>query len=176
MLHGFASKPHLPIIAIPQPSQETLAIVKTLLFLCSGNYYRSRFAEFYFRHLAVEHGLDWHTDSRGLSLTSKNKGDLAIDTLHECQRLGISVEPRRPPLVLQQCDLEDAALVVAVKESEHRPLMRQRFPAWEDRVEYWEVHDVDVARPCDTFPVLRTRVEDLVQRLRSQGGGVRRVG
>jgi len=31
--------------------------MKTALFLCSGNYYRSRYAEFYFNWLAPQHSL-----------------------------------------------------------------------------------------------------------------------
>jgi len=39
-----------------------------ILFLCTGNYYRSRFAEHLFNWLAVKQGLDWQADSRGLAL------------------------------------------------------------------------------------------------------------
>jgi protein-tyrosine phosphatase len=42
--------------------------VKTILFLCSGNYYRSRFAEEQFNHHAELAGLDWVAQSRGLAL------------------------------------------------------------------------------------------------------------
>jgi protein-tyrosine phosphatase len=31
---------------------------KIMLFLCTGNYYRSRFAELLFNHLAKQRGLD----------------------------------------------------------------------------------------------------------------------
>ncbi len=39
-----------------------------ILFLCTGNYYRSRFAENLFNWLATKQGLDWQADSRGLAL------------------------------------------------------------------------------------------------------------
>ena len=39
-----------------------------VLFLCTGNYYRSRFAEVLFNHLARERGLRWRAESRGLDL------------------------------------------------------------------------------------------------------------
>ena len=39
-----------------------------ILFLCTGNYYRSRFAEHLFNWLATKQGLDWQADSRGLAL------------------------------------------------------------------------------------------------------------
>src|SRR5689334_1202389 len=44
-----------------------LFMPKRVLFLCSGNYYRSRFAEILFNHFAKARGLDWHADSRGLA-------------------------------------------------------------------------------------------------------------
>ena len=38
---------------------------KTVLFLCTGNYYRSRFAEVLFNSLAGKMGLPWKASSRG---------------------------------------------------------------------------------------------------------------
>ena len=39
-----------------------------VLFLCTGNYYRSRFAEELFNHLAIQRGLAWRADSAGLEV------------------------------------------------------------------------------------------------------------
>lgn len=141
--------------------------MKTLLFLCTGNYYRSRFAEYYFRHLCPLRGLPWRVDSRGLQLDHRNPGPLSAHTRHECLRLQIEVGPERMPLPLELGDLEAADLVVAVKETEHRPLMRRKFPDWEERIEYWEVHDIDCAPPHVALPQLRLRVEELADRLAS---------
>jgi protein-tyrosine phosphatase len=41
---------------------------KTVLFLCTGNYYRSRFAEVLFNSVAGTMGLPWRASSRGLAL------------------------------------------------------------------------------------------------------------
>ena len=41
---------------------------KTILFLCTGNYYRSRFAEVLFNSLADRMGMPWRASSRGLAL------------------------------------------------------------------------------------------------------------
>ena len=40
--------------------------MREILFLCTGNYYRSRFAEVLFNHLARESGVKAHAASRGL--------------------------------------------------------------------------------------------------------------
>ncbi len=138
---------------------------KKLLFLCTGNYYRSRFAEMYFRHLAVQHGLDWSVDSRGLRISSGNVGLLSWYTQQECDRLGIATQPIRYPLSLTKDDLEIASLTIAVKETEHRPLMRTNFPTWEHEIEYWEIHDLDFATADEALPVLKRHVDDIFERL-----------
>lgn len=137
--------------------------LKKLLFLCTGNYYRSRFAEFYFRHQATQLQLNWSVDSRGLGLSTNNVGPLSQFTLDECARLGICHLPLRPPLALSLEDLQAADLVVAVKEAEHRPLMAKLFPDWMDRIVYWHVHDLDCALPQQALPELSQLVDDLIK-------------
>ena len=140
----------------------------TVLFLCTGNYYRSRFAEFYFEHLARKHHIGWRADSRGLQLSSGNVGPLSEYTVRECERLRIPVGTLRFPLALAEDDLIAADFTVAVKETEHRPLVRANFPEWENRIEYWEVHDLDFALPDEALPRLGRLVEELFERIRGR--------
>lgn len=137
-----------------------------LLFLCTGNYYRSRFAEYYVRHRAGELGLDWSVDSRGLGLTSSNVGPLSRFTIAECDRLGISYQPCRKPLALAQFDLDQSDRTIALKEAEHRPLMKQFFPDWETKISYWHVDDLDCAMPEESLPNLRRLLDELIQSLK----------
>ena len=48
--------------------------MKKILFLCTGNYYRSRYAEEIFNHMARNKGLPWRAFSRGAAerLASEN--------------------------------------------------------------------------------------------------------
>jgi protein-tyrosine-phosphatase len=46
---------------------------KNILFLCTGNYYRSRFAEVLFNSVAGKMGLPWQAYSRGLALERASK-------------------------------------------------------------------------------------------------------
>ncbi len=141
--------------------------MKQVLFLCSANFYRSRFAEHVFNWLAPQQSLPWRADSRGLDLA--RWGDLgsispyAVEALEE-REIPINGNPRRPQQ-LALVDLTESDLVIGVKESEHRPLMAHLFPKWEDAVEYWHVHDLDCAEPVDALPVLENHVRDLVDRL-----------
>jgi protein-tyrosine phosphatase len=139
-----------------------------ILFLCTGNYYRSRLAEELFNHHAERTGLAWRAGSRGLAieLGKDNEGPLSSHVLRFLEQSGVCVggSERYP----RQCTLEElaaATLVVAVKEAEHRPLLRDRFPGWEARVTYWHVHDIDVDAPGKALPEIAVQVEALVTRL-----------
>jgi protein-tyrosine phosphatase len=140
--------------------------MNTVLFLCTGNYYRSRFAELYFNAHSARRGLRWQAQSRGLRLNPLNAGPISRATVLWLQSQGITLpDEHRLPRALSAADLQAAALVVALKEAEHRPLLEQLFPVWADRVEYWHVHDLDFALPEQALPVLVSKVEDLVKRL-----------
>ena len=109
----------------------------TILFLCTGNYYRSRFAEHYFNEQARRRKLGWHASSRGLQPSQDNLGYMSRDALDRLRELGMEPrEPLRLPMDLEWTDLNAATLTVAMNEVEHRPLM--------ERVRYWRIHDVDV--------------------------------
>jgi protein-tyrosine phosphatase len=139
---------------------------KRILFLCTGNYYRSRFAEIFFNWQAKERGLLWVADSRGLALNGCNCGPISRYTLSRLKEQGIEHDTdQRFPLPLAAADLAAADMVVAVKEAEHRPLVAARFPAWRDRIEYWHVHDLDCATPDDAFPHLESELIRLLDRL-----------
>jgi protein-tyrosine phosphatase len=60
----------------------------TVLFLCTGNYYRSRFAEHFFNALATREALSWQADSRGLALERGvgNLGPVSRTTLRTLER------------------------------------------------------------------------------------------
>jgi protein-tyrosine phosphatase len=139
---------------------------KRILFLCTGNFYRSRFAELYFNWQAKQRGLEWTADSRGLALDGCNYGPISRYTINRLKEQGIEHDAdQRFPLPLTEDDLKSADHIVAVKEAEHRPLVSAKFPAWCDRIEYWHVHDLDCATPDNAFPHLETELIRLLERL-----------
>jgi protein-tyrosine phosphatase len=142
---------------------------RTVLFLCTGNYYRSRHAEHVFNFKVKKCGLGWQAASRGLALElgANNVGPISGATVDRLICLGIpwDAEPPRLPASVTEEDLAGAGLIVALKEAEHRPLMSKRFPMWVERVEYWSVHDVDFALPSVALPQIEEAVENLIARL-----------
>jgi protein-tyrosine phosphatase len=144
--------------------------MQRVLFLCSANYYRSRFAEHLFNWLARQSGLSWQADSRGLLVDHWGEvGEISAHAVDALRSRGIPINGNgRRPRQLKETDLDNSDLVVAVKQAEHRPLISAQFPAWADRVEYWHVDDLDCAGPEEAIPLLEERVRELVERLAGQ--------
>src|SRR5262249_39328221 len=94
-----------------------------VLFLCTGNYYRSRFAEILFNHLAKDVAPGWSAFSRALAieLGTRNEGPISAHTRKACADRAIELaEPIRFPLSATVEDFRRAARVIALKEAEHR--------------------------------------------------------
>ena len=128
-----------------------------LLFLCTGNYYRSRFAETLFNALAKKAGLNWTADSCGIATGRgvSNVGPISVDAVRGLEARGIVPEEVRFPEQVQEQDLRSADLVIALNEREHRLLLGERCLSWSERVEYWHVGDV--GRALSTMPWLKSR-------------------
>jgi protein-tyrosine-phosphatase len=146
---------------------------RRVLFLCTGNYYRSRFAEVLFNHLVREAGLAWEADSCGLNIAALGPvppGPISEWTVEGLKRREIALpEPVRFSRQVCEDDLKGADLVVAVKEHEHRPLLAKLHPGWEERVVYWHVHDLDFAPPEVALAELELLVRRLVNELNNEG-------
>jgi len=135
-----------------------------VLFLCTGNYYRSRYAEEIFNHRAVVEGLGWHAFSRAVAekLFPENVGPMSPYTLNALQAKGIAPGgAARDPVLCTVDDFAQAALVVALKDAEHRPMIERRFSGVAHRVEYWNVDDIEFLDP----PTALGKIDELVGRL-----------
>ena len=140
---------------------------KKVLFLCTGNYYRSRFAEILFNQLAAERGLDWSADSRGLAIefNKANAGAISHFAVEKLNALGIDVSEPRFPQRVSVDDLEAADLTIAMYDAEHRPMVLERIPDWVDRIEFWKVPDIDFVPPSIALSEIEQQVKSLVARL-----------
>lgn len=136
-----------------------------LLFVCTGNFYRSRFAEAVFNHHAEQRRLDWKAFSRGLAIhwaegylspfTSAALADRNVDLRH--------TGPGRRQLT--EHDLETAQRRIALDHNEHYGMMRRQFPQWADRIEYWHVADLPMQPAEQALPEIESRVLSLVEEL-----------
>jgi protein-tyrosine phosphatase len=143
---------------------------KTVLFLCTGNYYRSRFAELLFNHFAARHGLGWSAISRGmaLELAINNLGPISPAVSTALAARDVALEPGvRAPLALKLSDVEKAHHIVAVDRSEHLPMLQRKFPGYIARVEFWDVQDIGFTAFEAALEQLELNVLALIERLRT---------
>jgi len=140
---------------------------KTVVFICTGNYYRSRFSEYLFNALAKKHGLHWRAISRGLRTwkVAAIEGPLSEFAAYRLTAIGVPFDRMRFPIQLSEADLEKADLVVALKRAEHYAMMVEQFPAWADRIEYWHINDMDCATANEALPICEACVKSLAKML-----------
>lgn len=140
--------------------------MREVLFICTGNYYRSRFAEAVFNHLASEAGIPWRAFSRGLAIHVV-EGDISPHSAAALEERGIGLSHTSPSRVsLSAGDLDRAHRIVALKKDEHHALMSEQFPEWADRITYWAVHDIDFAEPGEALAEIESLVEVLLRELK----------
>lgn len=143
-------------------------MTSTVLFLCTGNYYRSRFAEVVFNHRAAALALAWRAESAGLApdCFHRNPGPISPHTLSGLEKRGIPpVLPWRKPRDVTEAMVRDATRIIAVKEREHRPIAASRFPDQLHRFEFWHIHDLDCAPPETALVELEAEVGRLIEQL-----------
>lgn len=143
---------------------------KRLLFLCTGNHYRSRFAEEYWNELVEREAVTWRADSRALGEPPdpREHGTMSADALAELARLGIrSRGALRPPLRVRDEDFARSSHVIALDGDEHRPMVLRLFPVQLELIEYWDIGDVWKEEPKSAMRRLVHHLELLLLDLRA---------
>jgi protein-tyrosine phosphatase len=141
---------------------------RTVLFVCTGNYYRSRYAELLFHALAPA-DLGWRADSRGFAPTPWNTGPIAPVVLERLAAAGITPPASlRDPLRLVPADLEAADLLVALDEKEHRPYVEGLGQPWRSRFRLWVVPDLHEWPVERALSAIDQAVRELVAELSSR--------
>ncbi|WP_456868142.1 arsenate-mycothiol transferase ArsC [Galbibacter sp. BG1] len=144
-------------------------VEKRILFLCTGNYYRSRFAEILFNYLAEKQELPYKAFSKGLRLSKRNKGPLSVYTEDYLTTLDVNISGHlRMPIPVLSDDFEYYHQIIAMDEKEHRALMKTYFPAAEDNIEYWSFADDYIEAPAQVLPKLEGKVRNFVAHLKKE--------
>jgi len=112
--------------------------------------------------------LNWEADSRGLALERgvNNVGAISKYAVEALKQRGINIasEERFPQSAIAE-DFQNFDLIVAVDESEHHPLMKERFPEFIDGIEYWLIHDIDKTSPQEALGELEKKIKELIKTL-----------
>ncbi|EFO80283.1 protein tyrosine phosphatase [Oscillochloris trichoides DG-6] len=139
---------------------------RTLLFICTGNYYRSRYAELLFNAL-VPTQLGWCADSRGFAPGPWNNGPVAPVVLERLRAAALPIpDALREPLRLSRADLEAANLLIALDEREHRPYVEGLGSAWVARFIFWQIPDLHEWPASRALDAIEDAVVGLIAQIR----------
>ena len=145
--------------------EDSGSFAPSIIFLCTGNYYRSRFCEIYLNHLLKTE----IADSKGLMAYRKiNEGPMSKYTVQYLNELEIDIPAIRFPDQMEERHFNSVQRIIALDRSEHHAMLNDYFPAWKDKIEYWEVHDIDKTDPGEALPVLKQKVEALAAAIGEQ--------
>jgi len=143
-----------------------------VLFLCTGNYFRSRFSEIWFNHcislLNLQDGCIACSAGLNVIRDSGNVGPISFEVLSALRERGLDVDSANLPFPRQvnENDLLTANLIVAVDAQVHVPIVRSLFPDWESRILFWDVKDLgEDPGSAEPVPQLQARVERLIDDL-----------
>jgi protein-tyrosine phosphatase len=141
--------------------------IKTLLFLCTGNYYRSRFSEEYFNYYAEKHGLEWCADSKGIQRDFSGNGNIGPMSSHTIDKLAeLQIPARgaeRMPAHVYEPDFSDFDRIIAVSLDEHKSMLEALWPAHTlAKVEYFDVEDLHIEGSDTALPRLIRHLDKLI--------------
>lgn len=152
-------------------SDSEIGTQRRVLFLCTGNFYRSRFAEAVFNHHAANRSLGWSAFSRGLAIHLA-KGSLSVLTAAALTERDIDLRYTAATRVaLTEADLQGADLVIALRDAEHRPMIIEQFPHWEPRIHFWDVADVEDLPHVEALTRIEAQVLALLAELSVEADG-----
>ena len=112
--------------------------------------------------------MPWRAFSRGLAIHLVPPEFILSPQTHrhlEARKMEVRhTAPYRKQL--SEEDLANAQVIVALKDEEHRPMIREMFPEWEGRIIFWDVGDQPEVTPDDGLAAIERQVEELIDELR----------
>jgi protein-tyrosine phosphatase len=138
---------------------------RQVLFICTGNFYRSRFAEAVFNYHAERRRIPWTAFSRGLAIHLA-EGYLSTFTSEALSIRQIELRHTGSGRVrLSEDDFLKSNYRIAMDRSEHLLMMRNQFPVWADQIDYWDVSDLPYRSSVDALPEIELKVMQLLEKL-----------
>jgi len=128
-----------------------------IIFVCTGNSYRSPMAEVLLKKVRG----DLEVESAGTQLA----GMIAPNAKKFLERENALEKLKRTPEGIDQKNLEEYDLIVAMKQNHKNEILR-RYPQMEDRIEVWNIDDpiyLSYGSDEEVFEEIKKRVMALAE-------------
>ena len=139
--------------------------MKKYLFICTKNFYRSRFAESYFNYLSNRYEVDAMSKSAGLKIhladeKASKEGEISLIAKNKLDSMGISSEfysKKREKLTEKM--LENSDYIIVMDEDEHFSMFLEHFPKYIKKVIFYRAKDIEHCDADITLNYIKKMIE-----------------
>ena len=142
--------------------------MKKVLFVCTANIHRSRFAEEVFNFFCTKHNKDYHAFSAGLRVGDYSYRKIYFPALENLKVFNII--PKRPNDLskhIKDVNLENYDKIICMDEDEHKPMVNSDPKLSNYNFEYWNITDMPKVDSDVSLPLCYKKVENLLNEMSS---------
>ena len=136
--------------------------MKKILFVCTANIYRSRFAEEVFNSLAINRGASLIAFSAGLKVGEYTTRKIYYPALDNLEKFNIL--PKRADELsvhINNIDLDQYDRLICIDKNEHKPMVQSDPNLSTFKFEYWDITDMPKVDSDISLPKCYKQVESL---------------
>ena len=137
-----------------------------ILFVCTANIFRSRFAEEVFNFLAAEERIPAKAFSAGLKVGEYHVRKIHRPALEQLDKLNI--KPKRPnelSVHIDEVQLTKYNQLICMDKAEHKPMVLSNLKLKEFNFEYWDIIDEPKVLSDVSLPICYSKVKELLDGL-----------
>ena len=134
-----------------------------ILFVCSANIFRSRFAEEVFNSLTQSSKISAQAFSAGLKVGEYHIRKIYRPAMDQLKHLNIT--PKRPDELsvhINDINLQDYDRFICMDENEHRPMVESNPLVQNIDFEYWNIIDEPKVESDVSLPICYNNVKELI--------------
>ena len=135
-----------------------------VLFVCTANIHRSRFAEEVFNFLAKERNSAHRAFSAGLRVGNYSFRTIYYPALDNLKKFNITpLRPNDHSIHIEEVDIHEYDRIICMDEGEHRPMVMANENLDDELFEYWNIIDEPQVKSDISLPKCFQKVEDLLR-------------
>tara|TARA_Y100001970_G_scaffold49331_1_gene62484 strand:+ start:667 stop:1092 length:426 start_codon:yes stop_codon:yes gene_type:complete len=134
-----------------------------VLFVCTANIHRSRFAEEVFNFLAKEKNSVHRAFSAGLKVGDYSFRTIYYPALNNLKKLNITpLRPNDYSTHIDDVEIREYDRIICMDEYEHKPMVMANANLGDEIFEYWNIVDEPKVKSDISLPKCFQKVEDLL--------------